>query len=617
MSTNYTYSLYWLDNQGNLQPGAGYALSDSAIRGIYSAQLLLLVDDKLSIMLNSPLLSFKFVLVNQAGAQHTSLTRETAYNTLLYDLTKYVWIGRGNRINIFGSVGLARERIYHIVDINSDLSMANQSDNDSFSYLITSYDISRGGVGVKVVASSPTDFLEGFLAYFRWIVQYNGYKTQMPSFNVISYLNGIRTGAPTLNTTIYPFILDQLPTEIHEMIVSYLPGFRYVSKYYYELLQRELPCWKMVPWDRVEKEFEIRARGPALGLRHLKIQVRDIRKIRSSQDIISILPKDSSDWKNVERLLDIVIGRQTEVLLYILNNVKDKQKYVDYTLSKLFEKSRLAVFTETEEAKEHIRQQILAVINIPEIDVSKYRDNIFSTFGYDTLIDLFKSNKITLTNINIESLTDAALTSLVDYPDYDISPYSDRIVKRMTDEGSLYVGLLGRKGVDLSIDDNRLLRRALNADNVEIVTLLLNSSNVDVLKSPDLASDLMKRGYNIIQNIMNNKKLADTKSIQSIIYDVTDPVTFEILLAANPTLDISSVTPQIIAATMVDTRLLDLLLNNPTFDSNVNNGSLVSLLVTYNQIDSLRKVLNDPRTVLSESNKRSIRLKPELADIRI
>lgn len=251
-----------------------YELTDSEIRGIYSAQILYRVTNPVG-----P----KFRLMSDTPSFYIPLSTESGYNSLLPDLTAI------SRI-------LDSKAMYHIVNLNAG-QIEIMYDNDIFTGIVSNY--GNRNYGVKVVASNIDEFMDGFILYHRLMHKYSDIVIQ-PSFELLMY-----TGEWKFYPTIYSWLLMSLPSPIQDKIISYAAyEFFYVNKHSYLISKLFYNVCEFAPWHKV-----------------LDQTLKRTLALMPDSKILDILPRNPSLWTDPLILLRIFIPYYPNAFKYVLSRI--------------------------------------------------------------------------------------------------------------------------------------------------------------------------------------------------------------------------------------------------------------------------------------------------------
>lgn len=600
----YPYILY-IPGQIEWFPVAKYLFSESEIKGIYSAQLLMAGNISFFLKFKSQTVP-NFRLVSEALLTNSNqLSCISAYSLPLNELTSYrAYLGIDIR-RIFANID--NNYLYHTVRIDANSNIISTTESEAFTYLIVPYmEGVYSNIGVKVSAPDPAKFLDGFLSYYRWLNMYSE-SEYMPGFSIVSYVNGRAHNSSFVGAT-SSFLYELLPPEVQEMIsdLAY-KEFKYVNKYLYQRTQSLHPPTESASWGEVVDEF------------HRRIEYES-----SVEHVLSVLPIPAK-WKEPAELLTMSTGHGLEVFKYVLDNISDLSKV---SLPKNVIISELAF---------QFKFQTILVLSLMVkavapfcISTSKQSGSILNYLlqRKDLVIDDF----MTSTVINIDS-TDilglfldnqrvdpdclpvdiqrpGILLALCQCSTYDVSRNDYGIVRTVLETGRIDIVKAAFRNpfMDPSQNANEFLVDAVKAKNIPLINILLAHPRISLYLGNALIEMLNVYPDSALSILGRDKKL---ELLPELIANMESYTSFIHLLEIVPNLNISTLTPVLLGKLAIAPDTIDMLLKNDTFDPNMNTYSFVSLMAIYKQFTSLQKVVNDKRTTLSESNRRMMSKYPE------
>lgn len=270
----YSYTL--VVSRNNQWYGAkSFDLTDSSIRGLYSAQILARVYNPVG-----P--KFRLFFRGMIPTDSVFVTKD-AYNSLLQDITA-----------IYRTTDASN--MYHIIVFANDGSIQGGYDTDAFTSIVVPYNNPR--YGVKVVASNETEFMDGFLLYHRLMYEYSD------AYTMPSYLLRKATDSE-FYSSIYPWLFSGLPSAIQDMIISYSPHeFRSVNRRGYGISFLLVNPCEFAPWAKILKELESR-----------------ITQLEYDNRVLAVLPKDTKRWNDPVLLLQIFLPYYPKLFEYVLKTV--------------------------------------------------------------------------------------------------------------------------------------------------------------------------------------------------------------------------------------------------------------------------------------------------------
>lgn len=577
-----------------------YSLSDSEIKGIYSARML--END-----MGMRCFGHRFCeLLLLSGTTITDFPTDTveanAYNTRLENLLCFCTI----RLTKFHSI---------TTDINGNI--VNSYDNDPFEYAISLYQEHVGGrIMIKIVASDLNKFLDGFLTYFRWSYACFG-SGKTYSFDIWRKQNNKIVYFTTV-TTLFSFLYNDLPLELQFMILTHLPKeFRYVSKYYNNLTTMEHPPCSLVPWLTVQKEI----------IRRLNV-IHSIEGPYTMSRIINLIPKkliltcEDTDLS----FLATIASMDENVFSHLLKQIPDLRSkgYGSALFRKLNDDCRSRKTDQNQ--KRSIKLSIADLLRRSDFILNPEEIiSVLDNASVMTIIDAFNAGKIDPTSIDITDANNAVLMALTNYPDFNPGPNTRAFLDRIIQLGD--IGLLSDafkcKNINPSIDNNYYLQMASAnpADSTwgKILVILLQNTRVDltsdnyellntIAKNVKDGSDahifvhaLFERGMinngPLISTWIENRRIMD-----SVMQYLTDVPTLAYLLRIKPDLNISQMRSKIIDNSLQCPELALSLLMNPTSRNSYQSALILALIAAdeWKNLEMFLTTTNNKLTLQSE-----------------
>lgn len=454
-------------------PITRYLLSDSAILGIYSAQILRGYANLDKVYNKNPRTNFRLQSEIEVAPHGVDTTRNQAYGLLLNDLTSYERLATNGEFHIL--------RLY--MNEGKLINMSHAADdNDPFTHLIRFYDQGNdlNTPAVKVFANNVLDFVGGFLLYFQLLCRYSRIATS-EDFVIYECPNSIPTGVSIFRSTIEGWFFLSMVKDVQAHIISYTPKeFRYLSRDYYELTMKVNDPCKTVSTGTLRSVFLSRLRT---GL-------------YSSKDLISMISRASNTYNrlglyNKAFILSSAAGYDVNVFKYLLDREKDlspvlkagKRTLSHWILNELTEKfdfkHRVSEISNRLESFRYLFARNDLIVSNDDAIAIFNRDN------YDLSLLLLETGRVDPYIIDLNNANRSLISALYSYSEFDPNIGGIRFIDRALYWGDIDLvrKIFSDPRIDPSMDNNKYLLYALmpggfretrNIKEIMLEAILLN-----------------------------------------------------------------------------------------------------------------------------------------------